>query len=894
MPSIRSRPSSKQFLSGNLAPCEASKSLKKHRKTDIRSGHDYYEKWNRYASQCEKEMAEEEGGLQNLSAAKEDLETINNLQKVASSQERHLQSRFGKSQTEKEWLAQREREKGNDLFKAKEYVSSVDAYSLAIDLFPKYAPAYANRAAAYIKLNRWDDVHRDCSMALEIDPKYLKALMRRSLASLQSDNPEEAIADLEAALNLDPTNQEIIQLRQKAECELLKRQVRYQEGSQPPKVKQKIHIRSTNKSNSVGFRKILIEEVEEPDIIGTSSDVSDHQVVPALMANDSSTEDICIRATPFDSFKGDIKDGVIRATKQNPCKLTSCDVNEHGSSTLLNTASTISEKENKDVLCFGTCNLNINKMLDKTGKSSDLIERIPSVMVSAANVSRPSADVTVSNSLKLEEKNFANELRLRGNEQFTTGNLEAAEASYTNSIKLNPQSAAAFANRALCRLRLSKFEGAIEDSTKALSIDHGYWKAYYHRGSALQALGRLEEALEDMKVIVLDSRPGERHVLTRKESLEKKLDEASFMPMRMGPMVITEVEDLETAPATEISSNSCSREQEKSAVQESKEQERHAEQVRFTGNAHFLNHQYTEAIACYDKSINLNPMEAAAFANRALCYMKLGDLNQAKKDCIEALRLDPAYKKVYLRRSIINEKLGDLQSALNDLQELQAFLPADAKVKAKMEELKKHLGSNRTLKCGEANSRDGPKNNSEASDNMIKLPIALNTSNGLGTCLETNNAPSYPHDSLLSEEPKSSKKEPSTTKTSTGSVLPARPKTALEFERGCLSTQKEPKILRQYIKSVELSKYSIIFKDSLSAVIMKNISEALWNSFMPDDAPGALAILQALVKVKRFKLVVMLLPTEVKQTLALVMEWISTSNIAPVKVLCKLKSDYRL
>ena len=53
------------------------------------------------------------------------------------------------------------------------------------------------------------------------------------------------------------------------------------------------------------------------------------------------------------------------------------------------------------------------------------------------------------------------------------------------------------ANRAACLLRLGKHRQAIEDCDAALEIDPSYVKVYLRRASAREALGEVEEALED-------------------------------------------------------------------------------------------------------------------------------------------------------------------------------------------------------------------------------------------------------------------------------------------------------------------------------------------------------------------------------------------------------------
>ena len=47
------------------------------------------------------------------------------------------------------------------------------------------------------------------------------------------------------------------------------------------------------------------------------------------------------------------------------------------------------------------------------------------------------------------------------------------------------------------------------------------------------------------------------------------------------------------------------------------------------------------------------------------------------------------------------------------------------------------------------------------------------------------------------------------------------PKTAIEFERSCLDLFREPELLKNYILNIKTSFYPVIFKEDLSARIMK-------------------------------------------------------------------------
>lgn len=54
----------------------------------------------------------------------------------------------GKSETEKEFLANREKEKGNEAFQSGNYAEALTYYCRSIDLNPKAIAVYNNRALA--------------------------------------------------------------------------------------------------------------------------------------------------------------------------------------------------------------------------------------------------------------------------------------------------------------------------------------------------------------------------------------------------------------------------------------------------------------------------------------------------------------------------------------------------------------------------------------------------------------------------------------------------------------------------------------------------------------------------------------------------------------------------
>ncbi|XP_035903532.1 sperm-associated antigen 1 [Anopheles stephensi] len=109
------------------------------------------------------------------------------------------------SQQERQVIARKLREKGNDSFRAKDYSEAVEEYDKSLALCPT-AACYNNRAMAYIKLQRYSEAIADCDQCLALEPTNLKALLRKAQALTANDNRREAYKVYLDVLRLEPTN----------------------------------------------------------------------------------------------------------------------------------------------------------------------------------------------------------------------------------------------------------------------------------------------------------------------------------------------------------------------------------------------------------------------------------------------------------------------------------------------------------------------------------------------------------------------------------------------------------------------------------------------------------------------------------------------------------------
>ena len=74
--------------------------------------------------------------------------------------------------------------------------------------------------------------------------------------------------------------------------------------------------------------------------------------------------------------------------------------------------------------------------------------------------------------------------------------------AYSEAIKINPNSAVYYANRAFAHIKMEAYGAALTDANSAIELDPDYVKGYYRRGSANFCLGHYKEALKDFKRVV--------------------------------------------------------------------------------------------------------------------------------------------------------------------------------------------------------------------------------------------------------------------------------------------------------------------------------------------------------------------------------------------------------
>ncbi|GAB2231235.1 hypothetical protein Droror1_Dr00027524 [Drosera rotundifolia] len=124
------------------------------------------------------------------------------------------------------------------------------------------------------------------------------------------------------------------------------------------------------------------------------------------------------------------------------------------------------------------------------------------------------------------------------------------------------------------------------------------------------------------------------------------------------------------------------------------------EGLKIMGNEDYKNGRFAEALALYERAIDLDPDKASYRSNKSAALSALGRLLEAVFECRAAIRIEPHYHRAHHRLANLYLRLGEAEKAMFHVKQSGPEADPDALAKAKVV-----LGHLR--KCDEAKrSRD--------------------------------------------------------------------------------------------------------------------------------------------------------------------------------------------
>jgi len=113
-------------------------------------------------------------------------------------------------------------------------------------------------------------------------------------------------------------------------------------------------------------------------------------------------------------------------------------------------------------------------------------------------------DLSLKDPASVTDKDKAEAARLKteGNKAFQQNHFEEAALKYSEALEHNPFDATLFCNRAYMRMKIEQHGFAIDDATKAVTLDPKYVKAYYRRAMCYLSILKPQQAIADFKKTV--------------------------------------------------------------------------------------------------------------------------------------------------------------------------------------------------------------------------------------------------------------------------------------------------------------------------------------------------------------------------------------------------------
>jgi STIP1 family protein 1 len=91
------------------------------------------------------------------------------------------------------------------------------------------------------------------------------------------------------------------------------------------------------------------------------------------------------------------------------------------------------------------------------------------------------------------------ELKNYGNKLFSARKFDDAISCYSKAIIKNPHNPTYFTNRALCYIKMKKFEASCQDCRRALDMDQNLIKGHFFLGLSLTELHSFDEAIKHLQ-----------------------------------------------------------------------------------------------------------------------------------------------------------------------------------------------------------------------------------------------------------------------------------------------------------------------------------------------------------------------------------------------------------
>lgn len=318
------------------------------------------------------------------------------------------------------------------------------------------------------------------------------------------------------------------------------------------------------------------------------------------------------------------------------------------------------------------------------------------------------------------------ELKSKANAAFSAGKNDEAISLYTQAIGLDEKNHVLYSNRSAAYAKSNKYEEALKDAEKCISLKPDFVKGYSRKGAALSFLKKYDEAinvyeeglkidpnnqqlLNDLETAQRDASGGAglnffsdpqflAQLMSNPKARELMKDPETAMLMKMmqqqpnNPSLLSnpkmmklitlalgldtgddnnQSSKMETEPPTSSTKKETPKTTEQPKQQAAHEQQSPAEAEKEKGNDAYKKKDFEAALNHYNKATELDPKNMTYYTNRAAVYFEQKRWDDCLKECEQAIEVGRENKadykfiaKAYARMANVKTQEKDYAGAL--------------------------------------------------------------------------------------------------------------------------------------------------------------------------------------------------------------------------------------
>lgn len=239
---------------------------------------------------------------------------------------------------------------------------------------------------------------------------------------------------------------------------------------------------------------------------------------------------------------------------------------------------------------------------------------------------------------------------------------------FNQVIKLKPYLAEPYQLRAIAKIQLGDYQGALRDCNAAIERNPFQPGTYYTRGYVYRQLGQNEQAEADFSEALVFAPENRTYMLLRADTRSQlgRYDEArtdiDYLLRREPESASLHFE--RGVICLQQNDTSCALNEFTSTVQYDSQ---NAQNWSALGVVTMMTGDEDAALKHITQAINLDSKYAGDFINRGIIYYRKHNYRASLADYDKAIELSPNEPQCYFNRGVLRQELGDYNRAYDDL-----------------------------------------------------------------------------------------------------------------------------------------------------------------------------------------------------------------------------------